>query len=197
VKIYIDYDSTLINFIGPWLSWVNNKYKVTLQSNDINRWYFLGEVFGKEADYFWRSKQYNHYADKTFLQPYQGAKDFFQTMQKQFEEKNVIIISSTKEHHKIEKLEHAQYYFGVKQEQFIPINGSQEKYTFTKDGILIDDYSLDIMKHVSHNQQKGFVFNYDNKYGWCKKNNFVLDKYLSKFMHVVDDRNFHIATSYN
>jgi len=194
MKVYIDYDTTLINLIDPWIEWINKKYNVIITSNDINRWYFLGEVFGKEADDFWRHSKYNHYADKNILKPYNGAVDFFLTLQKQFGEENVIIISSTRDHHTKEKIEHAQFYFGINKEQFIPVN--KEKYSFTKDGILIDDYPLHVMEHVQHNKQKGIVFNYENRFGWCKQSNYVVDRTLSDFIDVVKNDKFSIATSY-
>ena len=196
MKIYIDYDNTLINLIDPWILWINNKYNVNFTSNDINCWHFLGEVFGKEANDFWRCEENNPYADKNILQPHHGATEFLNTIQNQFGKNNVTIISSTMEHHQIEKFEHAQYYFGIKKEQFIPVNGHAEKHTFTKNGILVDDYPLNIMKHVHYNQQKGFVFNYNDSFGWCKKYNFILDKNLKKFINIVNDRKFNIIISY-
>lgn len=70
MKIYIDYDTTLINLIDPWVDWINERYNVNITSNDINRWYFLGEVFDKTANDFWRSEEYNNYVDKGFLSPF-------------------------------------------------------------------------------------------------------------------------------
>jgi len=194
MKVYVDYDTTLVNLIDPWVEWINEKYNVSLLADDINRWLFLGEVFGKEANDFWRSEQYNHYTDKDILQPYDGAVDFFHALQKQFGKENVIIISSTRDHHTKEKIEHAQHYFGINKEQFIPVN--KEKYSFTKDGILIDDYPLHVMEHIEYNKQKGIVFNYENRFGWCKQSNYVLDGTLSNFMDVVKDEKFSIISSY-
>ena len=70
MRIFIDYDTTLVNLIDPWVAWINEKYNVEITSHDINRWYFLGEVFGKEADDFWRSEKYNHYTNKDIFLPY-------------------------------------------------------------------------------------------------------------------------------
>lgn len=98
MKIYIDYDTTLVNLIDPWIDWINKKYNVTIVSTDINRWYFLGEVFGKDADNFWRSEEYNHYTNKDMFKPYKGAVEFFHTMQKKFGNENVYIVSSTKDY---------------------------------------------------------------------------------------------------
>ena len=194
MKIFVDYDTTLVNLIEPWVKWINNKYHVNITSKDINRWYFLGEVFGQEADDFWRSEKYNHYTDKDILLPYDGAVNFLHTLQKQFGEENVFIVSSTKDHHKVEKIEHAQHYFGIEKKQFIPVNKS--KYNLTQGGILIDDYPLHVMEHIRHNQQKGIVFNYENCFGWCQKSNYALDTTLTDFMDIVNDKNFSIIASY-
>jgi len=194
MKIFIDYDTTLVNLIDPWVVWINKKYNVEITSHDINRWYFLGEVFGREADDFWRSEKYNHYTNKDIFLPYEGAIEFFQTLQKKFGVENVYIVSSTKDHHKEEKIIHAQHYFNINKEQFIPVN--KEKYNFTKDGILIDDYPLHVMEHIEYNKQKGIVFNLENRFGWCKENNYSMDSTLTKFIHTVEDDNFSIASSY-
>ncbi len=193
-KIFVDYDTTLVNLIDPWVQWINRKYNVNISSNDINRWYFLGEVFGKEADDFWRSEQYNHYTDKDIFRPYDGAVDFFHKLEKQYGRENVFIVSSTRDHHKEEKIKHAQHYFDIEIEQFISV--SKEKYALTKDGVLIDDYPLHVMEHIHFNKQKGIVFNYRDSFGWCKQANYSLDKTLTNFLHVTEDENFLIATSY-
>ncbi len=194
MKIYIDYDTTLVNLIDPWVAWINKKYNVNFSTTDINRWYYLGEVFGKEADDFWRSKKYNHYTDKNIFQPYDGAVEFFHTLQQLYREENVFIVSSTRDHHKKEKIEHAIHYFGLKQEQFIPVN--KEKYHITKDGILIDDYPLHVMEHVEYNKQKGIVFNYEGRFGWCRECNYELDHTLTLFLQTIVDNKFCVHTSY-
>ena len=196
MKIYIDYDNTLINLIDPWILWANNKFNVNFTSNDINRWHFLGEVLGKGANDFWNDKKDNHYANKNMLQPNPGAIKFLHSIQKQFGEKNVFIVSSTVAHHKVEKIKHAQYFFGIVKKQFISVNENKGKHTFTKGGILIDDCPLYVMEHICYNHQMGIVFNYNDSFGWCQKDNYILDSSLNSFRHIVDYKNFSIATSY-
>ena len=113
MKIYIDYDTTLVNLIDPWIEWINKKYNVNINSLDINRWYYLREVFGKEADDFWRSSKYNHYTDKDIFQPYDGAVTFVSELQNKFGKDNIFIISSTMDHHVEDKIKHAQHYFNI------------------------------------------------------------------------------------
>ena len=194
MKIYVDYDTTLINLIDPWVDWINKRYSVNITSNDINRWYFLGEVFDKTANDFWRSEEYNHYIDKEFLSPFEGAVDFFHALEEKYGKSNVIIISATRKHHKEEKIKHAKYYFGITDEQFIA--SEKEKYEYTKDGILIDDYPLHVMEHIHHNNQKGIVFNYEDRFGWCKLHNYGLDEKFTKFSQITKNDNFSMATSY-
>ncbi len=194
MKIYIDYDTTLINLIDPWVDWINDKYNTKITSTDINHWYFLRETFGKEADDFWKSDKYNHYIDKNIFKPYNDAMDFFSTLQNRYGKKNIFIISSTMDHHIEDKIKHAQYYFQINDNQFIPIK--KEKYLNTKDGIIIDDYPLHVMEHIYHNNKKGIVFNYNNRFGWAKKENYSLDNTLSGFAHIANNKQFSIATSY-
>lgn len=180
MKIYIDYDTTLVNLIDPWVEWINQKYHVTLSTSDINRWYFLSDVFGKEANDFWKSDRYNLYADKDVLKPFDGAVDFFYRLEDKFGTENVFIVSSTLDHHQKEKMNHAQYYFGIIETQFIPVG--KEKYHITRDGILIDDYPLHVMEHVKFNKQKGIVFNFEDRFGWCQECNYGLDPALKLYL---------------
>lgn len=202
-KIYIDYDTTLVNLIDPWVSWINHKYHVNITSNDINRWYFLGEVFGREADDFWRIE--NHYREKDVLLPFEGAVDFFHQLQEEYGKENIKIISSTRDHHMPEKLAHMAHYFGIDtyrvahakngtsalQSDTEVILTSKEKHLFTKDGILIDDYPLHVLEHIHFNDAPGIVFNLNNSFGWCKESNFSLDngipeQYKKEFKTVAD-----------
>jgi len=194
MKIYVDYDTTLVNLIDPWVEWINERYSVNISSADINRWYYLGEVFGREADDFWRSDRYNHYTDKDILLPFDGAVDFLHALQSKFGKESVFIISSTKDHHKEEKIEHATHYFGISPKQFIPI--AKSKFEVTGNSILIDDYPLHVMEHIKHNKQKGIVFNYKNRFGWCRECNYELDDTLTDYMDILDNSYFSIATSY-
>jgi 5'(3')-deoxyribonucleotidase len=194
MKIFVDYDTTLVNLIDPWVEWINQKYNVNITTTDINRWYYLGEVFGKEADDFWRSEKYNHYTDKDILQPFKGAVEFFHTLQKEFGKENVFIVSSTRDHHKEEKIIHAQHYFGIEKKQFIPVN--KEKFHVVTNGILIDDYPLHVLEHIKYNKQKGIVFNYEGRFGWCRECNYSLDQTLDSVLQYTKDSTFHYAISY-
>ncbi len=194
MKIYIDYDSTLVNLIDPWIDWANEKYSVNLSPSDVNRWFFFSEVFGKEADDFWRSKKYNHYTDKDILQPYPGAVDFVQKVQSQYGKENVYIISSTRDHHTQAKIEHVEHYFQISGRNFIPI--AKDKHTCTSDGVLIDDYALHVMQHVKYNKHPGIVFNYEHRFGWSNPCNYVLDDTLKNYLDIPNEDKFHVLNTY-
>ncbi len=195
MKIFVDYDTTLVNLIDPWVQWINEKYNASLQTTDINRWYFLSDVFGREADDFWKSEHYNHYINRDIYKPYEGAKEFFDTLQSKFGRDNIFIISSSRDHHIAEKIEHAKYYFGIEESNFIPVNN--QKYALTKNGILIDDYPLHIFEHIHHNNNYGVVFNLDNRFGWGRESNYQLDPTLDEYIHIVQNEKFSIAISYD
>ena len=195
MNIYVDYDTTLVNLIDPWVQWINKKYDVSLQTTDINRWYFLSDVFGREANDFWKSEHYNHYIDRDIYKPYIGAKDFFRTLQSKFGKDSIFIISSSRDHHITEKIKHATHHFGIDKSNFIPVNN--QKYGLTKNGILIDDYPLHIFEHIHHNNNYGIVFNLDNRFGWARKCNYQLDPTLDEYINIAQDEKFFVATSYD
>ncbi len=194
MKLFIDYDTTLVNLIDPWIDWINEKYHVNIMASDINRWYYLSDVFGEDANDFWKSEKYNHYTDRDIYQPYKGSINFFHKAQSMFGRENVYIISSSRDHHVKEKIQHAKHYFGVDENNFIPVKRS--KYELTQDGILIDDYPLHVMEHIHYNDHHGIVFNYENRFGWCRESNYTLDPTLSNFLDITDDKKFEIVTSY-
>lgn len=195
MKLFIDYDTTLVNLIDPWVDWINKKYHVNILASDINRWYYLSEVFGEEANDFWKSEKYNHYTDRDIYQPYEGAIDFFHKVQKMFGQDNVYIISSSRDHHVKEKIQHAKHYFDCNEKNFIPVKRS--KFGLTKEGILIDDYPLHVMEHIHYNNQHGIVFNFKNRFGWCRESNYLLDITLNNFLDVTKNEKFQIMTSYD
>ena len=194
MKVFIDYDTTLIDLIHPWLHWVNQRYNTYLTPNDITRWYFLREELGEEVDDFWKSDAFNWYRDKNVLQPFCGAVDFVKQLQHDIGQENVWIISSTKEHHKLEKLAHIVHYFDIQEHNCLLVG--KEKYLYTSNGILIDDYPLHVMEHIHHNQQKGIVFNFNNEFGWAQKQHYETDATLKPFLPTCHSKYFSIHTNY-
>ena len=174
MKIYVDYDTTLINLIDPWVDWVNSSFNVNVKTSDINRWYYLGEEINPDANNFW--KRDNHYVDKQSIKPFSGAIDFFNNLQSSYGKENVIIISSTRDHHIDDKINHMQYYFNVANEQILL--SSKEKHIYTQDGVLIDDYPVHVMEHIHYNNLSGIIFNENRRFGWSRPENYHLDNNL-------------------
>jgi len=195
LKVFVDYDTTLVDFINPWLMWVNKRYQTSLTSHDITRWYYLREELGDEADAFWKSDAYNWYCNKEIVLPFEGAVEFFKTLQNAYGPKNVYIISSTREHHKLAKKEHIQYYFPLPKENCLLVG--KEKYLYTSHGILVDDYPLHVMEHIKYNQTKGIVFNFQNSFGWAKEENYSTDFTLESCLPLCRSDQFSIHTNYN
>ena len=53
------------------------------------------------------------------------------------------------------------------------------------------------MEHIVNNNQKGIVFNYENRLGWCKPCNYPLDATLVNLLEITNDQHFAVVNSYH
>jgi 5'(3')-deoxyribonucleotidase len=160
MKIFLDYDSTLVNLEGPWLDYVNKKFDVNLSSMDIKTWTWVGDTYGECANDFFRAQ--GIYRNDT-IKPIPGSLELVRSLQKLVGNDNVHIISYVQEGQGAEKKEHAKRHFNV--DNFI---SSKEKYLHTGKGILVDDNPNFVLEHANWNKSVGILFNLNDSYGWAR-----------------------------
>lgn len=158
MKIYLDYDSTLVNFDKAYTQTINERYGTSYTSKDLVTWDFIQEKHGKESE-VWKE---TGFYDKVV--PITGALDFVGSLQYNFGINNIFIITASSPQSIPEKDSHIHKWFKILDDNIIHTN---TKFKYTQDGILIDDYIKHICAHIEFNQQPGILFNLNKSYGWC------------------------------
>lgn len=172
-NIYIDLDSTLCNFI----SGINNEINrilglaIPIQDSDIISYDYYQKQFGEWVKSIWSSKGfYNN------IIPFEGAVDFINILKLKY---NVIIITSSAKQIELEKEQFVYKYFGN-----LEVIHSHNKYEYTKNSILIDDYIKNIAEHTFRNDSPGILFNFKNRYPYADINYNNLSENLKEYLKI-------------
>jgi hypothetical protein len=138
-------------------------------------------LFGEKAHDFYRKNPNETYTD--WVSPIEGSHQFVEWCHNNFDE--VMVLSySTQKNSQDAKTAFVRKHFNIKHIKFS--NSKVEKYTFTKDSILIDDYPYNVLMHVKHNDSYGICMNHNNQNPWStimhhkdiiENHNIKLDKY--------------------
>lgn len=156
MKIILDYDSTLVDLMGPWIGWLKREYGVSVSTKDIKYFGWLKDAFGDKADDFWRTP-----GVYDTVVPLPGAQDFVSFLLRMGYD--VSVVSASHPDMYVEKEIHCAKYFGL------DMKHSHSKHELTKDALLIDDCPAHVHEHVRVNPGCwAFLFNYMGSYGWAK-----------------------------
>ena len=158
--IYIDYDSTLVNFGEVYLAKVNKHYGLNLDLNQLED--FIKETkIDKE-----KSKELmelysvgNIYKD---IKVFDGAIDFLKNLKSKGYIIKIITSSASGDQKKYKTLHINKYLENL----FDEIVYSNKKEIHTKNNLFIDDSLKHILKHVENikdNNNNGILCNFENK----------------------------------
>jgi FMN phosphatase YigB (HAD superfamily) len=168
-KIFIDYDSTLVDFQDVMTRQINQRENTTYTSYDMSRGYYI-EVKKRNKDLF---TDLNIYEE---VKPLEGAIKFLDDI-KELEYEIVLITANSSDKQKAFKEKHIEQYF---ENSFDDIIHTSDKFKYTKDSILIDDSYANILEHIQHNNAIGVLFNYEKNYINTKQ----LDLNISNLYHM-------------
>lgn len=161
MKIYLDYDDTLVDLIGPTLSWIGvQRGQSPCARSEMVTYDYLPRRYGDWVAEYWR-KPHTYFTD---IQPLDGAIEFVEDLKSKYGKHNIFIVTRAAFEIREEKAEHAEYYFGINPENVL---FNWDKFMVTKNGILIDDYIENVLGHVSKNLLPGILFNYQNRNPWA------------------------------
>lgn len=184
--IYIDYDSTLVNFGEVFLKKVNSYYNKNFNLNDLEN--FKNEIKNDKVRYKEFMNIYgvgNIYEEITF---FNGAKELLTKLkEKGFTIK--IITSSVSGEQKKYKTEH------IENNIIHLIDGiihSNKKQIHTKNSVLIDDSLKNIKNHVEYEENKvfGILCNFEGKILTKNENNFIKENNLSNKNKILFTKSF-------
>ncbi len=161
-KISLDLDDTLVPFAKNWLKWI---YKEKISNHlysleDVKNYSWFYDVFGEKANDYFTSDPKQCYEN---MNPFPGSQIFYLFCIENFD----VDIVTHADHKKSEiaKKEFIKKWFG-KNCKIKFVKKLQDKYEQTKNSILIDDYPLHIINHITYNKKPAILFNNKNRNGW-------------------------------
>lgn len=151
----VDFDDVLYKLDDLNNSYVKERYGVEITSKDVVSWSFYVDEFPSIIELWTKWELYG----KGDLFP--GAIEFIHSL-KQIGPVQIVTASGSEEI-SINKDKMIKEMFGD-----IKIIHTREKSAYTVGTILIDDYSKNIVDHVTRNNSLGLLFDFENSYGWSK-----------------------------
>lgn len=170
-KIFIDYDTTLVNFQDVMTDQINEIENTDFSPLQLSRGYF-DEVKMRNKEIFTHKNIYEH------IVPFDGAIEFLNNV-KDMNYSVILVTANMSDLQMRCKERHIEKYF---KNCFDDIIHTEDKYKYTKESILIDDSYSNIIKHIDANDQIGVLFNLNYEYIITDK----LDLSIDKLHHVGD-----------
>lgn len=189
MKLEIDFDSTIANFIPNWLQWLydnelSNKLHTT---REVLSYDWMFKEFGDEAVNFFNEDPFKCYET---VKPYEGAKEFLTWCCDNYDTE--ILTHSWKKETEQAKTKWVQDHIGID----IKLNfcyDLEDKYKkLSKDDLLIDDYPHHVLSHNIYNNGYGIIFDFNEENGWSK-----IEDYKEIDDTMFDERKCGYATNYD
>jgi hypothetical protein len=192
MNVYLDYDSTLVDFNTAWVEFIRKYINPNFQLHNIEVYdqkIHENKALHDVAKQFWKIKE-----EYETVKLFEGARDFVEILL--CEGCNVSIITSTSEGTHGFKTEHILNNFKgiLTQHDIIHVDNTCLKWQYTKNGVLIDDFILPVLNHVFSNRMPGVVFNYNNMHMHADVT--LNHKLFAETVYKIDSENLHYSTSY-
>lgn len=167
MKLILDLDDVLCNFVDSWNQWLfdNGYTEYLLNRLDIKTYdYYM--LLGKEVHEFYNKNPEQTYTE--WVAPIEGSHQFVEWCHQNFDEVMVLSHASQTDSMAAKKA-FVRKHFNIKNIKFS--NSIMEKYNFTKGAVLVDDYPLNVLKHIKHNDCHGICINHGKLNAWATLNN--------------------------
>lgn len=188
-KIVLDLDDVLANLSESWNIWLyENGYTDRIFSLSEIKTYDHYIRIGLHPSIFDFYKVHNCYEE--WVEPLTGSHLFLEWCEENFDEVMILSYATTPKC-QLDKKAFVKKHFNFDNIHFS--SSKKEKYTFTKDSILIDDYPINVLGHVINNKNHGIIYNKNGENGWSD----ILDyNHITKNMGSSDFKNLHTVASY-
>lgn len=164
-RLVVDLDDTLASFMDSWLAWLlDNDYTTEkLSLSDVASYDWMVKNFGSSCtDFFMKDPIYTY---QRLIKPYPGAIEFHEWCNDNFDVE--IVTHASNKDTVLAKTDFVKHYFGLGTKiRFFDV--LEEKYQSTSKAILVDDYPLHCIKHLSINKMPSIIFDYQKGNGWSK-----------------------------
>lgn len=161
MKICVDFDSTLNDLNVAWQSWILEHYGEKVTNEDVVHFDWLQEKFGPNSQLFYRTP--GHYRE--LVKPIPGSVDFVEFCRSLVGDENFRVVTSSPEHMEEEKTEFLVHHYGLKPEQVVHAHDKREACA---GAVLVDDYPLNVARHVEDIKLPALLFDLGGTYGWSK-----------------------------
>jgi 5'(3')-deoxyribonucleotidase len=168
-KLVLDFDSTLCDLMSPWMDWLHReKFSSVVHAlSEVETYDWISRNYGSQGNGFFHNDPEHTYSN--YVLPFPDAKLFVEWAQEHFGEV-VIVTHSSKKSTERAKREWGQEYLNF--DNFFFFSELEDKYKFTGDGILVDDYPLHVIRHIARNNSSAVLFDYNLENGWSKMENY-------------------------
>lgn len=192
MNIYLDYDSTLVDFNTAWVSFIQRNVDPDFKLHDIETYdqrIHHNQVLHDVARQFWKIEE-----EYFTIKPFEGSREFVESLI--LNGFDVQICTSTSKNTHDFKSNHIITHFNglINFNDIIHVDNTCLKWQYTKDGILIDDFILPILNHVFSNRMPGIVFNYNEMHMHADVT--LNDKLFAETVYKIDSTNLHYSTNY-
>ena len=167
-KIFIDYDTTLVNFQEVLTQKINTIEGTYFSPLELSREGNLSDIKKKNRALY---AEQNIYID---IVPFNGAIQFLNDVK--LLGYNIILLTGNANKVQMNhKNNHIKKYFNDIFDDIIHVD-KNIKHKYTKNSIFIDDCYDNVINHIKENQCMGIVFNYKEYYVNKEKLNWSIDK---------------------
>jgi len=159
MKVFVDYDSTLVDFLDKWISYINDTEGTNISIDDVTYWDYFRDLKVNAKKYFIKKVPYS--SGKYCATPLDGAVEFFKTVNSLYDA--TILTITRDEVNKELKNQHIYKHFNTSK----TIHESHKvKYATDENGkpnVLIDDKLETCLSWVA-NGGVAILFNHNNRY---------------------------------
>lgn len=189
MRVYCDYDNTLVDTHGAWLKILSDRHGIRLRKQDVLYAKYVEDTYGNwTLDYCKRKNFYD------VVPPIPGAIWFLDALREVAGEENVFLLSASHVENAKEKSAHAWKHFRFPKDRFIH---SRIKHTVTRDGVLVDDYVKHVAAHVRRNAKRGVLLNLHGEFGWCEEERYADNPEVSLDLSLMNRALYHRCTGYD
>lgn len=167
-KLILDLDDVLCDFVSSWCNWLHYEKKWTetlLTPRDIKTYDHFLLNYGSQSHDFFAKDPHSTYTD--WVEPLEGSHEFVEWCHNNFDEVQILTHATIIDSQKAKRA-FVSKHFNIKNIKYS--SSKMEKYNYTNGAILVDDYPLNVLKHIQFNEEHGICFNKDRMNAWSTIN---------------------------
>lgn len=173
MNIFLDFDSTLVNFVDVWVDLINEKTEDKIHLDDLDL--FHHPILAKHHWLFLEYPIYDH------ITPFEGAVDFVEYVNANYD--LTILTHTFSKNGERDKEAFIKDHFG----DLKTVQTTEPKWLWSKNGWLIDDGIHNIEGQLKNSFGEAVLFNHHDRYNYVPKDRkHERLHYASKYAEVIE-----------